>query len=112
VEVALQECGNTFILRSFVICAVRRHCYDIVTCIPNAKQRLGKQILAEADTPKSRTSIAMQRISKHASLTIESMFSEWSVQSRCKEVFGSIERYRTVVELETPACREMSLELN
>jgi hypothetical protein len=58
-------------------------------------------------------SIARQRISKHASLIIEAVFSAWSVQSGYKEVFGSIEQYRTVVgseesSFETPACRHMS----
>jgi hypothetical protein len=47
---------------------------------------------------------ARQRISKHASLTIEAVFAAWSMQSGYKEVFGSIEQYRTVVEF-----REASL---
>jgi hypothetical protein len=42
-------------------------------------------------TRSNRTSIARQRISKHASLTIEAVFSAWSVQSGYKEVFSSIE---------------------
>jgi hypothetical protein len=33
---------------------------------------------------------------KHTSLTIEVVFSSWSVQSGYKEVFGSIEQDRTV----------------
>jgi hypothetical protein len=35
--------------------------------------------------------IARQRISKHACLTIEAVFSVWSVQNGYKEVFGSME---------------------
>jgi hypothetical protein len=74
----------------------------------------------EANARNNRTSIARQRISKHASLTIEAVFSAWFVQGGYKEVFGSIEEYRTVVESEEsrfrkPACRDMSLgaeELN
>jgi hypothetical protein len=89
--VALQEDGNTCILRKFVTSTFNRHYYDIVTCIPNARQRLGKQIPAGANTRNNKTSIAMQRISKHALLAIEYVFSEWFVQSGYKEVFGSIE---------------------
>jgi hypothetical protein len=62
-----------------------------VTCIPIARQRLGKHIPAEAIERNNRTSIAKQRISKHASLTIEAAFSSWSVQSGYKEVFSNIE---------------------
>jgi hypothetical protein len=40
-----------------------------------------------------RTSIAEQRISKHTSLTIEAVFSAWSMRSGYKEVFGSMEQY-------------------
>jgi hypothetical protein len=36
------------------------------------------------------THTARQRISTHASLTIEAVFSAWSVQSAYKEVFSSI----------------------
>jgi hypothetical protein len=50
-----------------------------VTCIPIARQRLGKHISAEANARNNRTSIARQRISKHASLAIEAVFSAWSV---------------------------------
>jgi hypothetical protein len=42
-------------------------------------------------------SIARKRISKHASLTIEAVFSSWAVRSGYKEVFGSIKQHRTVV---------------
>jgi hypothetical protein len=35
-------------------------------------------------------SIAKQRVSKHASLTIEAVFSAWSVQSGYKEMFSSV----------------------
>jgi hypothetical protein len=50
---------------------------NIVTCIPIARQRLGKQIPAEVNARNSRTSIARQRISKHVSLTVESVFSAY-----------------------------------
>jgi hypothetical protein len=69
----------------------------VVTCIPVARQRLGKHISARANAGKNRTSISRQRISKHASLTIYAVFSAWSVQSGYKEVFGIIEQDGTVV---------------
>jgi hypothetical protein len=50
-----------------------------VTCIPIARQQLGKHIPAGTNARDSRTSIARQRRSKHASSTIEAMFSVWSV---------------------------------
>jgi hypothetical protein len=58
--------------------------------------------------------IDRQRLGKHASLTIEAVFSAWSVQSGYKEVLSSIEQYITGVEseessFETPACRDMNL---
>jgi hypothetical protein len=96
-EVALQEVGNTCIFRRFVICAFNRHYYDIVTCILIARQRLDKQIPTRANTSNNRMSIVRQRISKHASLTIESMFPEWSVQCGYIELFASIDQYSTAV---------------
>jgi hypothetical protein len=42
-----------------------------MTCIPIARQRLGKHIPAEAYARNNRTSIARQRISKQAFSTIE-----------------------------------------
>jgi hypothetical protein len=54
----------------------------IATCIPIARQRLGKHIPAQAKARNNRTSIARQPISKHTSLlTIEALLSAWSVQS-------------------------------
>jgi hypothetical protein len=73
-----------------------------VTCIP-----IGKYIPAEANDRNNRTSIARQRISKRASLTIETVFSEWSVQSGCREVFSSIEGSKES-SFGTPACRDMN----
>jgi hypothetical protein len=70
---------------------------DTVTCTPIARQRLGKHIPVRANARKNGTSIASQRISKHTSLTRE-VFPVGSVQSGYKEVFGSIEQNRTVVE--------------
>jgi hypothetical protein len=46
---------------------------------------------AEANARNNRTSNARQQISKHASLTIEAVFSAWPVKSGYKEVFGSRE---------------------
>jgi hypothetical protein len=63
-----------------------------VTCIPIARQRLGKHIPAEANSRNNRTSIPRQRTSKHTSLTTEAVFSAWSVHSGYKEVFGSREQ--------------------
>jgi hypothetical protein len=50
-----------------------------VTCIPISRQRLGKHIPAGANAHDDRMSVARQRTSKHASLTIETVFSVWSV---------------------------------
>jgi hypothetical protein len=69
-----------------------------MTYTPTARQQLGKHIPEGANARNNRTSIARQRISKHASLTIEAVFSAWSVQSGYKQPFGSTEEYRTVVE--------------
>jgi hypothetical protein len=67
-------------------------------------------------TRKNRTSIVRQRISKHASLTTEAVFSAWSVRSGYKEAFNwAAHNINRVVSFETPACRDMSLgaeELN
>jgi hypothetical protein len=84
---------------------------NIVTYRPIARQRLGKHIPAEAYARNNKTSIIRQRISKHASSTIEVVSSACSVQSGYKEVFSS----RVESNFETPVCREMSLgaeELN
>jgi hypothetical protein len=59
--------------------------------MPIARQRLGKYITARANALKNRASIARQRISKHASLTIQAVFSVGSVQIGYKEVFGRTE---------------------
>jgi hypothetical protein len=63
-----------------------------VTCIPIARQRLGKHIPSQANARNSRTSIAMQWFSKHTSLITEAVFSAWSVQGGYKEVFGRIDQ--------------------
>jgi hypothetical protein len=57
-----------------------------VTCIPIARQRLG--ISAEVNMRNNRTFTAWKRISRHASLTIDTAFSAWSVQSVYKEEFS------------------------
>jgi hypothetical protein len=48
-------------------------------CIPIARQRLGKHILAGANAPENSASAARQRTSKHASLRIEAVLSLWSM---------------------------------
>jgi hypothetical protein len=55
-----------------------------MTYRPIARQQLGKHIPAGAKTLSNRASIARQRISKHASLTVEAVFSAWSVESDYK----------------------------
>jgi hypothetical protein len=65
------------------ICPLRH----IVTYRPIARQRLGKHIPTEANSRNIRSSITRKRISKHASLTTEGVFSVWSVQSGYKEGF-------------------------
>jgi hypothetical protein len=47
---------------------------NIVTCIPSARQRLGKHILARSNARDNRTYIARQRRGKHASSTIQTVF--------------------------------------
>jgi hypothetical protein len=47
---------------------------NIVTYVPNATQQLGKRIPAESNSRNNRTSTVRQRISKHASLIIETVF--------------------------------------
>jgi hypothetical protein len=54
---------------------------NIMTYRPIARQRLGKPIHTGANARSNRTYIVRQRISKHASLTIEVVLSAWSVQS-------------------------------
>jgi hypothetical protein len=66
--------------------------FGIVTRRPIARQRLGKHIPVEAYERKNRTSIAWQRTSQHAFLTIEVVFSVWSVQNGYEEVFRSREQ--------------------
>jgi hypothetical protein len=75
---------------------------------PTARQRLGKHIPAGANERNNRMSVARQRISKHVFLTIDAVFSKWFVQSGYREVFGSIELYRTEFSFETPAFRDMN----
>jgi hypothetical protein len=65
-------------------------------CIHIARQLLGKHIPEQAYA-HNRTSTARQRTRQHAPL-IEAVFSAWSVLSGYKEVFGSTEQNKTVVE--------------
>jgi hypothetical protein len=48
-------------------------------CVATAGQRFAKRIPAEANARNNRTSIATQRRGKHASPTIEAVFSVWYV---------------------------------
>jgi hypothetical protein len=87
---------------------------NIVTYRPIARQRLGKHIPAGSNGPNIRTSIVRQRISKHTSLTIEAVFSAWSVQNGYKEVFSGI-KWSEESSFETPAYQDIGLgaeELN
>jgi hypothetical protein len=61
---------------------------SVTTYIPIARQRLDKHIPAGANARNNGPSIARQRISKHAYLKIEAVFSAWSVQSGYKEEFS------------------------
>jgi hypothetical protein len=87
----------------------------IVTYRPIASQRLGKHIPAEANAANNRMSTVRQKISKHASLTIEDMFSALSVESGYKEGFsweGSVHvrSWESSVEEEfiwVSCCREL-----
>jgi hypothetical protein len=70
--------------------------YNTVTCILIARQRLAKQIPAEANARNNRTSTARQRRGKHASSTKEAVFPVGSVprgykrtQSEDATEFGS-----------------------
>jgi hypothetical protein len=63
-----------------------------VTCLPTARQRIGKHIPARENAHKNRMSTARQRISKHTPLIIEVVFSVGSVQSGHTEVFGGREQ--------------------
>jgi hypothetical protein len=61
-----------------------------VTRMLIARQRLGKHIPAGANACSNMIFIARQRINKCPSLTIEAVFSAWSMQSGYKEVLNSI----------------------
>jgi hypothetical protein len=63
---------------------------------PTAMQRLGKNIPAGANTRNNRIYIARQRVSEHASLTIQAAFSAWSVQNGYKKAFESTESRKPV----------------
>jgi hypothetical protein len=69
-------------------CAWCQSNYNIVMCIPIARQRLSKHIPTQTNLLNNRISIAGQQISKYASLTTEVVLSVLSVQSNYEEVFG------------------------
>jgi hypothetical protein len=56
----------------------------VLTYIPIARQLLGKNISAGANARYNRIYIARQRIYKHASLTVEAVFSAWFMKSDYK----------------------------
>jgi hypothetical protein len=62
----------------------------------------------EANMCNSRISISKQGTNKHASLTIEGVFSAWSRQRGYKEVFSTIKRSEES-SFSMPACQDMSL---
>jgi hypothetical protein len=67
----------------------------------------------QANAHKNRMFITRQRISKHASLTTEDVFSMRFMQSINKEVFGSKESSQSEkLSFGTPSCQGISLELN
>jgi hypothetical protein len=57
-----------------------------------ARQRHGEDSPAQAYANNSRIATARQRSCKHASLTIWTVFSAWSVQRRYTELFGCTEQ--------------------
>jgi hypothetical protein len=59
-----------------------------MTYRPIERQRLHKHIRAGANTHNNRASVVRQRISKYTSLTTETVFSAWPVQSGYKEGFS------------------------
>jgi hypothetical protein len=88
-EVTVIACASPRTQRHYMSVTTTNN-INIVTCISTARQRLGKHIPEEANERNNRTYIARERISKHASLTIETVFSGCSVQSVYKEVFSII----------------------
>jgi hypothetical protein len=71
----------------------------IVTCIPIARQRVGKHIPVEANARNNRLSIPMQRRCKHASLILQMVISVGSVPRSSKRAqLEEGTEYRTVVE--------------
>jgi hypothetical protein len=84
--------GRWSFIEGSTVCACVCVCVcNIVTCMLVARERLGNHIPVWVNGRKNRKPTARQRISKHASLKIEAVFSVGSVQSSYIEVFGSIE---------------------
>jgi hypothetical protein len=94
----------TLLLRSTKVQPNLNNCMQqfeyIVTYRPTARQRLCTHIPVGANARNSRTYIARQWSSKHASLILETVIFVWSMQSGYKEVFSSTEYSRS--------CRELS----
>jgi hypothetical protein len=86
--------------------------FNIVTCIPTARQRLSKHIPARAKARDIRTSIARQLRSKHNSLIIEAVFSVWSVPRGYKGHSQKIDRVRNRVESGESSLRNWQLQNN
>jgi hypothetical protein len=78
----MKECVEHKVFNSFdftIFFWKRSVSLAIVTCIPIARQGLGKHIHAGTNARYSRTSIARQRRGKNASSTIEAAFFVWSM---------------------------------
>jgi hypothetical protein len=69
-----------------------------VTCILIATQQNAKHIPAEANIWNNRTSTARQRHNKHASSTIQAVFSVWSVPRGYKRTESEDMKKHTHVE--------------
>jgi hypothetical protein len=89
-----------------------RHMWDnnIVTCIPNATQRLDKHIPA-TNVLNNRTPIARQWSCKHDSLTSKTVFSVWYVPRGDKKAQSEeATEYRTLVGRELGRVLKMAVE--
>jgi hypothetical protein len=85
----LRESASRSLFSSFIkLVTCSKPFLNTVTYTAIARQRLGKHIPAQANARNYRISIAKQRISKQASLTVEAMFSAWFVRNGYEEEFS------------------------